>query len=299
MFSEAISYYELAQKIARKIGDRSGEATLLNNMGSASLTSGDFVQAGIYSEQAAAMAAEVNEPTLQGMALTNRGEAYRELGQYSLANITAARALTLVRSSGYRRGEAIVLDNIGLIGSSLGDFAQALEATEAAVTIAREIGSLSTEAGALIHIGLIQTQTKQFDAAQQALIAAKSIVQELGEELTMMEVRAGFANLVLARGGSDDLEQAYTDMIELLPSLLLEAPLEKPRVLPMWLYLTCIRVMQTYRDPRAEQLIARADAELRARSSKITDAALRLGYLNVAEHSAISSLAGTLSPPTI
>jgi len=299
MFSEAISYYELAQKIARKIGDRSGEATLLNNMGSASLTAGDFVQAGLYSEQAAAMAAEVNEPTLQGMALTNRGEAYRELGQYSLANITATQALLLVRSSGYRRGEAIVLDNIGLIESSLGNFAQALEATQAAVTIAREIGSRSTEAGALIHLGLIQTQTKQFDAAQQALIAAKSIVEELGEELTLMEVQAGLANLMLARGGSDNLEQAYTYLAEMLPLLLGESPHEKPRFLPMWLYLTCILVMRARRDPRAEQLLARADAELRARSSKMTDAALRRGYLNVTEHSAISALAGTLSSQTI
>ena len=41
-------------------------------MGSASLVSGDFVEAGHYSEQAAAMAAELNEPTLQGIAAPPR-----------------------------------------------------------------------------------------------------------------------------------------------------------------------------------------------------------------------------------
>jgi adenylate cyclase len=299
LFSEAIDYYEHAQKIARKIGDRSGEATLLNNMGSAGLDSGDFVKAVQYSEQAAAMAAEVNEPTLQGIALTNLGEAYRELGQYKLANTTAAQALELVRSSGYRRGEAIVLDNIGLVEISLGNFAQALESTNAALTIAREIESRSTEAGVLTHLGWIQTETGQFDAAEQSLITARSIAQDLGEDLTMLEVQARLANLMFARGWSEDSDQAYAHLSTLLPKLLQEPSHENPQFLPLWLYLPCIRVLQARKDPRAAQLIARADAEMRSRSDKIIDITLRNGYLNVAEHNAITTLASVFSSPEI
>jgi predicted ATPase/class 3 adenylate cyclase len=296
-FSEAIGYYEQAQAIARKIGDRSGEATLLNNMGSASLASGDFVHAGFYSEQAAAMAVAVNEPTLQGMALANRAEAYRELGQYGLAKVTTARALELVRSSGDRRAEAIVLDNMGLIESSLGNYADALEAAKAAMAMAREIGSRPTEASALLHLGAVYTTTEQFDAAEQAIIAANGIVHELGEELTMREVQAALAHLALARGGNDDLDKAHTHLNELVQILLQEPPHEKARFLSLWIYLTCIRVMRACNDPRAAPLIARADAELRARSEKISDAALRIGYLNVPEHRAISIFAGPSESP--
>lgn len=249
------------------------------------------MQAGSYSEQAAAMAVEVNELTLQGNALVNRAEAYRELGQYSLANVTAARALALLRSSGYRPAEAIVLDNMGLVESSLGNYAEAVETTKAALVIARQIGSRPTEASALLHLGTIYTKAEQLDAAEQALIAANGIVHELGEESAMLEVQAALANLALVRGGKDDLDKAHTDLNELVQILLQEPPHEKTRFLPLWLYLTCIRVMRACSDPRAEPLIARADAELRARSEKISDAALRIGYLNIPEHRAILDFA--------
>lgn len=295
-YSEAIGYYEQAQKIARKIGDRSGEATLLANMGSMSLNSGDFVQAGLYSEQAAVLAAEVNEPILQGIVLANRAEAYRELGQYALANDTAAQALALVRSRGYRRGEANVLDNMGLVEYSLGHFQQALETTKAALAIAREIESRPTEASALLHLGLIYTAAEQLDAAAQALIAASSLVHDLGEELLLLEVQAALADLALARGGKDNWDKANAYLIDLLPALLQEPPHEKSQFLPLWLYLVCIRVMRARGDPRVAQLIARADAALRASSSRIADSALRLGYLNVPAHRAITTLAREALP---
>jgi predicted ATPase len=298
-YSEAIGYYERAQKIALKIGDRSGAATLLNNMGSAGLVSGDFVLAAFYSEQAAAIAVEVNEPTLQGMALTNRGEAYRELGQYELANTIGAQALALTQSSGYRRGEAIVLDNLGLVDLALGNYPRALERIQAALDLAREIGSRYTEAYALLHLGSTFTETGQFESAEQALIGAGQIVQGMDEEMTLLEVQPRLANLMLARGGDEDVERAHTCVSALISSLLQEAPPDKTPFLPLWLYLTCIRVLQARHDPRAEQLLGLAKAELRSRSEKITDPALRQGYLNIPEHMAILNLASAFSLPEI
>ncbi len=296
--SEAIRYYEQAQRIANKIGDRSGAATLLNNMGSACLISGDFALAASYSEQAAAMAVEVNELTLQGMALTNCGESYRELGQYERANIIAAEALALSRASGYRRGEAIVLDNMGLADISLGNYAQARERIQAALDLAREIGSRYTESYALLHLGSIYTETGQFEAAEQALIAAQQILQE-DEDMTRLEVQPRLANLMLARGGDENVERAYACVSALISLLLQEAPPDKTLFLPLWSYLTCIRVLQARHDPRAAQLLVLAKAELRLRSEKITDTALRQGYLNIPEHTAILNLASAFSLPEI
>ena len=298
-YSEAIGYYEQAQKIARKIGDRSGEATLLNNMGSASLVSGNFVAAGLYSDLAAVMAAELNEHTLQGIALTNRGEAYRELGQYTLANATAAQAIALVRSSGYRRGEAIVLDNIGLAEFSLGNHAKALEATQAAIAIAREIGSRPTEASLLVHLGLIHIEMRKFEPAEEALMEAILIADDLGDPMQLHEVQAGLAGLALARGGSDNLEKAQSQVEELIHEILQEPAPENTHIIPMWMYLTCIRVMKARSDTRAGRLIARSNTELRERCEKITEVSLRTGYLNMPENRAITTFASTVEPPVI
>ena len=147
--------------------------------------------------------------------------------------------------------------------------------------------------------GLIYTETGQFDAAEQALGAANSIVHDLGDELTLFGVQAALANLVLARGRSEELEKAHDYLTELLSLLLQEPPSEKTQFLPMWLYLTGIRVLQARNDLRTEQLIVRAELELRSRSNKIPDNTLKFGYLNIREHSAITALARAFSSPEI
>ena len=179
------------------------------------------------------------------------------------------------------------------------DSANALQAILAALEMAREIGLRSTEAYSLLHLGLIYTETGQFDAAEHALSAANSIVHDLGDELTMFGVQGALANLVLARGRNGELERARDYLNELLSLLLQEPPNEKTRFLPMWLYLTGIRVLQAHNDPRSAQLIGRADLELRSRSNKITDNSLRFGFLAIPEHSAITALARGFASPEI
>lgn len=296
-FTDALDRYTQALQIAHKISDRSGEASLLTNMGKTSIGAHDFVQAAIYLEQAVQVAAEVNDRTVQAIALINQGEAYRELGNYELAQVTATKALELAEAIGYQRGKAIVLDNLSLIRLALGRHEQALASVQIALALTREIGARHTEASALIHLGLIYTVLEEFNAAEQALTAANSLVRELGEELSKLEVQAALANLALARGERNELDKALPYLNELLPLLFQEPPIEKPLFLPLWLYLTCIRVLQAYADPRAGPLIIRAEVELRARSDRITDAAVRSGYLNISEHRAITALASTLSPP--
>jgi hypothetical protein len=167
---------------------------------------------------------------------------------------------------------------------------------ELALSIAREIRARQRKPAR--YSGLpIQTETGKFDAAEQALIMAQSIIDELGEEPSKLKVQAALANLALARGGKNELDKALAYLNELLPLLFREQSSEESQLLPLGFYLTCIRVLQAQADPRAEQLIIRAGAELRARSDKITDAAFRRGYLNISEHRALTALASKLAPP--
>jgi hypothetical protein len=146
---------------------------------------------------------------------------------------------------------------------------------------------------------MTHTETAAFEVAEQELITAHGIVQELGDDLILFEAQARMANLMLARGSSDDLDKAYAHLSTLISLLLQEPPPEKPGLLPLWLYLACIRVLHARRDPRAAQLINLANVELRVRSDKITDDTLRQGFLNIPEHIAITNLARAFSLPEI
>ena len=84
------------------------------------------------------------------------------------------------------------------------------------------------------------------------------------------------------KGGSESLDKAETEIEELAHEILKDPAPEQAHILPIWMYLTCIRVMHLRSDRGAVEFsTARADSELRSRCEKIPDAVLRIGYLNV------------------
>ena len=145
----------------------------------------------------------------------------------------------------------------------------------------------------LVHMGLIQTEMGKLDEAEKAFKDAKQIADDLGDRMQLYEIQAGWARAALARGGTKDLEQAKFLIQGISEEILQEPPSENSHFLPLWIYLTCIRIMQACNEPNSAELIVRAETELRERSEKITDAALRAEYLmNVPENRAIRTIAG-------
>jgi len=290
-FGDALGYYDRAQKIAKKIGDRSGEASLLNNMGRANFVMGDFVQAVSYCTRAAALAAEVNDPTVQGLALHNQSEAYRELGQYLQAREAAVESVNLLQSAEYRMGEADSLENLALIEFSIGEHQRAFELAQKSLAVSRAISARRVEVSTLTRVGLMRLEVGQIDLAEDVFYTATQIEEEYKEAVPMFELQAGLAAAALARGDSVSAGRAISLVEELIGEILHEPPTDRSHVLPLRLYLTCIRTLHAGSDPRTTPLINRASAELLARCEKISDPSLRAGYLGIPEHQAILEFA--------
>lgn len=296
-FKDALAHYERAQKIARKIGDRSGESSLLNNMGRASIVSGDFANALLYCSRAEILASDVNDRTVQGIAMHNMSEAYRELGLYVPGRKAADESLKLLRSASYRVGEAYTLENYALIEFSLGESGRAFELAEQALTIAREIGAKRVEVSVLTRIGLMKLQLGEIDSAEQVFLSAKEIEEEYKEAIPTFELQAGLANVALARGDAAAIKQARSLVDDLASQILQDPPADQAHIIPLGLYLTCIRVMHANADAQTDRLIRRVQAELLARCEKISDASLHDGFLNIPEHRAIIEFADKLTQP--
>jgi tetratricopeptide (TPR) repeat protein len=290
-FDESFAYYEQAQRITRKIGDRSGEASLLNNMGRVSLVSGDLVNAISCCRSAADLASEVNDPFVQGLAMFNQSEAHRNLGQYQPARQTAIESLRLLRSAGYRLGEADALEMLASIEFASGAHQQALTLAEEAFKIGREISARRVEFSVLIRLGRMHLEMGQIEPAEEVFQMAQSVEDEHQEAALRFELDAGRAGAMLARGDSDSAESAVAVMQDLGRELLQDPPTDRSRVLPLRLYLACIRVMHAAGDPRLKPLIARAQSELQKRCEKISDPGLQPGFLALPEHRAIADYA--------
>lgn len=290
-FADSLSFYEQAQVIVNKIGDRSGEASLLNNMGRVNFVMGDFANTVRYCREAAALASDVNEPTVQGLALYNQSDAYRNLGLYPQAREAAEASLALLKATGYRLGEADALENLARIEFSLGEPKRALERAGDALEIGKEIAAQRVEFSVLIRMGWMHLEMGQIELAEDVFNQAKGISDSNGEVVLKFELEAGLAGTALARGDSKSLEAARSLAQDLVREILHEPATDRSHILPLGLYLTCIRVLQANSDPRTNSMIARAFAELGLRSEKISDVTLRPGYLGIPEHRAISEFA--------
>ncbi|MBI2332556.1 MAG: tetratricopeptide repeat protein, partial [Chloroflexi bacterium] len=291
-FKDSLAYYEKAQRIAKKIGDRSGEAGLLNNMGRASIMSGELVRAISYCNQAAILARETNDTTVQGLALHNKSEAYKELGQYASAREAAEKSIKLLQSSGYQAGEAWALENLAMVEFMLGEHAKAVSLAEQALTISRAIASRRLEVSVLTRLGIMRLEANQLEAAEEAFVSARKIEDEFKESIPMFEIQAGLAEVALARGDSESVKKAQTLIQELAREILQEPPTEQSHILPLWLYLTCIRVLKAGDDSEAGNMMRRANEELKARSEKISDDALRAEFMDAPESRAILASTG-------
>ena len=140
----------------RAVGDRSGEATTLNNIGvDLSVTGRDAEGAGEVqrgsADQCGRWATAVGRPTrsaTSAWSIESLGEMQKALEKFN-------EALPIRRAVGDRRVEATTLNNIGAVYRSLGETRKALEKYNEALPIRRAVGDRSGEAATLNNIGMV------------------------------------------------------------------------------------------------------------------------------------------------
>ena len=84
-YEQAIEYYNQALAIRRELKYRAGEGAVLGNLGNAYYRLSRYEKAIEYIEQALAIYREVKNRANEGSALNNLGEAYRNLSRYEKA----------------------------------------------------------------------------------------------------------------------------------------------------------------------------------------------------------------------
>jgi CHAT domain-containing protein/tetratricopeptide (TPR) repeat protein len=151
---KALEFHTKALPLRRAVGDRNGEATTLNNIGLVYYSLGDSRKALEFFTQALPLLRAVGDRRVEAVTLNNIGEVYRSLGENQKSLDFYNQSLPLRRAVGDRNGEATTLNNIGLVYYSLGDNRKALDFYNHALPILRAGGSRNREAKTLDNIGL-------------------------------------------------------------------------------------------------------------------------------------------------
>jgi DNA-binding SARP family transcriptional activator len=198
---EGISYFKQALAIRREIGDRQGEAQAANNVAYANLLLKRVDEALHWLYLALDLQREVGHRFGEGVALNNLGEAYLELGRLDEAIDWLGQALTVYREIGARPAEGDTLSNLGKAKADLGHMADALDYLRQAEQTHHAVGDRYGEATDLKQLGEIHRLSGHMAEASQAWRRSLDIFELLGNSGQALEMADRLRELGGGTGG--------------------------------------------------------------------------------------------------
>ncbi len=210
---EAQRTYLKAAEIYSQLGDRKGEATVLNNLGGVYFSQGQYVEALKAYERALTAVNITGDAPEQATTLSNIAFVYRtqadalktkdsgqEIGrnpvliesqrQYLKALDFYQRALTIIQQVGDLKSEGTTLNNIGGIHISLGRYTDALQAYNRALAIYEKLGDLPGQGTTRYNIGVTYARQEKYREALNAYKRAQLIYEQLRDIARRDEIRS-------------------------------------------------------------------------------------------------------------
>ncbi|MEM7714418.1 MAG: CHAT domain-containing tetratricopeptide repeat protein, partial [Cyanobacteria bacterium P01_A01_bin.68] len=136
---KALSFYNEALTLHRAVGDRSGEATTLNNIGLVYSDLGEPQKALSYYNQALPLDRALSDRGGEATTLNNIGKVYYDLGEKQKSLSLFNQALPLLRAVGDRGGEATILKNLADLERKQGNLQASLKHIQNSIQIIEEL----------------------------------------------------------------------------------------------------------------------------------------------------------------
>ena len=210
------------------MGDRSQEATTLNNIGQVYDDLGEKQKALDYYQQALPLSQTVGDHAGEAVSLHNIGFVYHALGEKQKALDYYQQSLSLQKAVGDRAGEAETLNNIGTVYISLGEKQKALDYLQQSLSLRKAVGDRAGEATTLNNIGYLLKQKQP----QLAIIFYK-------QSVNVYETLRGDI-----KGLSKELQQTYTESVAYTYRGLSDLLLEQDRILEAQRVLDLLKVQE-------------------------------------------------------
>jgi CHAT domain-containing protein/Tfp pilus assembly protein PilF len=155
--------------------------------------------------------------------LNNIGTAYGSLGQYDKAIKHFQQALEIVRRSGKENLIGASLGNIGLVYYNWGQYNKAIEHIQQALEIARRLGDESSIATYLSNIGAVYKSWGKYDKALKHYQQALEIAHRLGEKSSIATFLDGIGWSYDSLGQHDKAIKQFQESMNLKEKLRLTA----------------------------------------------------------------------------
>ncbi len=187
----ALEHYQKAYDIDKKIGDKEGEGTTLNNIAMIYDAQGDYVNALSYLQKSLAIRKEIGDKAGQGATLNNLSTLHYAQGDYDTALNFLQESLAIRKEIGDKAGQGATLNNISGIHYSQGDYETALNYLQQSLAIREEIGDKAGLCYGYFNLGKALANMSTHPEHQQAQAYLDKSYQ-LASELGLHEVLTQF-----------------------------------------------------------------------------------------------------------
>ena len=181
---ELVRSQQTALAAARRLGDRSAQATALHYVGQTQFRLGQAETAHIHQDQALNLGRQLDSGIIQGRALIELARIADYQGRIRDAVTHAERSLALFQAAGSPSWAAEALNAAAWFRTRLGDHLVALGYCERALDAQRELKNHIAEAATLDSLGYIHHQLGHYD---QAIACYQEAVQVQGDTLIAEE----------------------------------------------------------------------------------------------------------------
>jgi len=181
-YPSAKDYFTRSQTSFESIGDRSGVANSLKNIGNIYLYQGNRPRALAYAQQALAIYEELADEEGIAGTLNNLGHIYWEQENYPLALEYAQKSLAIYEALGDKAAIAGRLSNLGNIYMAQKKYALALEYNQDALAIYEELGNTNGIANILSNNGAIFFKLGNPARALENAMQSLTIYEETGNK---------------------------------------------------------------------------------------------------------------------
>jgi DNA-binding SARP family transcriptional activator/Tfp pilus assembly protein PilF len=253
--TEARSMHTYARCAARASGDRTAEATALNDLGTTKWQEGRFQEAVADLQESLGLSVDVADRRVQARVNANLGIVYleqgrvqeaishfreslelnRELGfvtgqasarigignchvrqgRFEDASDSFREALKLSRAAGDRSGEARALNNLGQTAEAHGRDDDAADYYRQVLVLCRQTGYRTAEASALANLGELYGQLGQYPQAYDHLNAALALHREIGFRTGEVADLNGLGTTLRMQGRPGDARSLHVTALEL------------------------------------------------------------------------------------
>ena len=203
-YEEALSLFAEAGNQMRVVDIKSGLASVLLDEGKV-LESARILQEGL------AIARKLGDRSLEGAVNNNLAQCWERMGQLKKARLAYEQSSEVDRELNQRPNLAISLANIGGVIQEQGDIALGCARLKEALAIARAIGRKSTIAISLASLGEGERAFGNLEEAWRLETESLAVAQEIGRKTSIASALLGQAAILRSQRKWQDSEAKYEE----------------------------------------------------------------------------------------